>query len=113
VQFVVYFVALGIVLRVSENVEDFAIYLFSGLVVMNFFGEAFGNAARRSCATRPLVNKIYLPRELFPVATTWVAAVHLFPQVVVLMVAALIAGGRRRSARCSPRRSASRSWRRS
>jgi ABC-2 type transport system permease protein len=92
VQFVVYFVALGIVLRVNEGVEDFAVYLFSGLVVINFFGEAFGNSARSIVRNAPLVNKIYLPRELFPVATTWVAAVHLLPQVVVLLVAALIAG---------------------
>jgi ABC-2 type transport system permease protein len=92
VQFVVYFVALGIVLRVNEGVEDFAVYLFAGFVVINFFGEAFGNGARSIVRNAPLVNKIYLPRELFPVATTWVAAVHLLPQVVVLLVAALIAG---------------------
>jgi ABC-2 type transport system permease protein len=92
VQFVVYFFALGVFLRVNENLEDFAIYLFSGLVVMNFFGEAFGNAARSIVRNAPLVNKIYLPREMFPVATTWVAAVHLVPQVVVLMAAALFAG---------------------
>ena len=92
VQFVVYFFALGVFLRVNENLEDFAIYLFAGLVVMNFFGEAFGNAARSIVRNAPLVNKIYLPREMFPVATTWVAAVHLLPQMVVLMAAALVVG---------------------
>lgn len=92
VQFVVYFYALGVFLRVNENLEDFAIYLFAGLVVMNFFGEAFGNAARSIVRNAPLVNKIYLPRELFPVATTYVAAIHLLPQVVVLLVGAVMAG---------------------
>jgi ABC-2 type transport system permease protein len=92
VQFVVYFFALGVFLRVNENLEDFAIYLFSGLVVMNFFGEAFGNAARSIVRNAPLVNKIYLPRELFPVATTYVAAIHLLPQVAVLVAGALVAG---------------------
>lgn len=92
VLFVVYYFALGVFLRVNENLEDFAIYLFSGLVVMNFFGEAFGNAARSIVRNAPLVNKIYLPRELFPVATTWVAAVHLLPQMVVLLLAALVVG---------------------
>jgi ABC-2 type transport system permease protein len=92
VQFVVFYFALGVFLRVSENVEDFAIYLFSGLVIMNFFGEAFGNAARSIVRNASLVNKIYLPREMFPVATTWVAAVHFVPQLVVLMIAALTVG---------------------
>lgn len=92
VQFAVYFFALGVFLRLNDGLEDFALYLFSGLVLLNFFGEAFGNASRSIVRNAPLVNKIYLPRELFPVATTWVAAVHLLPQVIILFVAALFAG---------------------
>ncbi len=94
VQFGVYFLALGVFLRLNQTLEDFAVYLFSGLVVLNFFGEAFGNAARSIVRNAPLVKKIYLPRELFPVATTYVAAIHLLPQVVVLFVGALVAGWR-------------------
>ncbi len=94
VQFTVYFFALGVFLRLNRSLEDFAVYLFSGLVLLNFFGEAFGNAARSIVRNAPLVKKIYLPRELFPVATTYVAAIHLLPQVVVLFVAALFVGWR-------------------
>ena len=94
VQFGVYFLALGVFLRLNQTVEDFAVYLFSGLVVLNFFGEAFGNAARSIVRNAPLVKKIYLPRELFPVATTWVAAIHLLPQVVVLLAGAVVSGWR-------------------
>jgi ABC-2 type transport system permease protein len=39
-----------------------------------------------------LIKKIYLPRELFPVASVWVSAVHFFPQLVVLSVACFFAG---------------------
>jgi ABC-2 type transport system permease protein len=94
VQFGVYFLALGVFLRLNDSLEDFAVYLFSGLVVLNFFGEAFGNAARSIVRNAPLVKKIYLPRELFPVATTYVAAIHLLPQVVVLFAGAIVAGWR-------------------
>lgn len=94
VQFGVYFFALGVFLRLNDTLEDFAIYLFSGLVLLNFFGEAFGNAARSIVRNAPLVKKIYLPRELFPVATTYVAAIHLLPQVLVLFVGALFSGWR-------------------
>ncbi len=94
VQFGVYFLALGVFLRLNQTLEDFAVYLFSGLVILNFFSEAFGNAARSIVRNAPLVKKIYLPRELFPVATTYVAAIHLLPQVVVLFIGALISGWR-------------------
>lgn len=94
VQFGVYFLALGVFLKLNDTLEDFAVYLFSGLVVLNFFGEAFGNAARSVVRNAPLVKKIYLPRELFPVATTYVAAIHLLPQVVVLFLGALVSGWR-------------------
>jgi len=94
VQYVVYFLALGIFLQQSRNIEDFPVYLFSGLVVVNVFTEAFGNATRAVVWNAPLVKKIFLPRELFPVASVWVAGVHFVPQLVVLLVGALLSGWR-------------------
>ena len=93
VQFVVYFVGLGLVLD-QRAIGDYAIYLFGGLVVVSTFGEAVGNATRSVVANGELVRKIFLPRELFPVASTCVAAVHLLPQVIVLLVGSVVAGWR-------------------
>lgn len=94
VQFLVFYIALGVFLELNRNIENYAVYLFSGIVVINFFGEGFGNATRSVVGNAPLVRKIYLPRELFPVSSIWVAAVHFFPQLVVLLLAALITGWR-------------------
>lgn len=94
VQFVVFYFAIGVFLGLSRNIEDFAVYLFSGIVAINYFSEAFGNATRSIVGNGALVKKIYLPRELFPVSSQWVAMVHLFPQVVVLVIGALISGWR-------------------
>ncbi|WP_334683582.1 ABC transporter permease [Arthrobacter sp. CAN_A214] len=91
-QFAVYYVALGIFLNLQGSTPNYAIYLFSGIVLINFFTEALGNATRSIVENRDLIRKIYLPRELFPVAAVWVSAVHFFPQVVVLMGACLIVG---------------------
>ena len=93
VQFLVYFVALGLVLR-QTTIGDYAVYLFGGLVVVTTFSEAVGNATRSVVANGDLVRKIFLPRELFPVASVCVAGVHLLPQLVVLVVGALVAGWR-------------------
>jgi ABC-2 type transport system permease protein len=98
VQFIVFYVALGVFLglerspRNPDGLPNYAVYLFSGIVLINFFSEALGNAARSIVNNGNLIKKIYLPRELFPVASVWVSAVHFFPQLVVLVVACLFAG---------------------
>ncbi len=98
VQFIVFYVALGVFLglerspRNPEGLSNYAVYLFSGIVLINFFSEALGNAARSIVNNGNLIKKIYLPRELFPVASVWVSAVHFFPQLVVLVAGCLFAG---------------------
>ncbi len=94
VQFFVYFIALGIFLNQRNVVPYYPVYLFAGIVVMNFFGEGFANATRSLVWNAPLINKIFLPRELFPVASLWVSAVHFFPQMLVLLIAGGVAGWR-------------------
>ncbi len=94
VQFGVYFLAMGIIMNQRETVPDFAVYLFSGIIVMNFFSEGFTNATRSILWNAPLINKIYLPRELFPVASLWVSVIHFFPQFVVMVIASVISGWR-------------------
>jgi ABC-2 type transport system permease protein len=98
VQFVVFYVALGVFLglersaRNPDGLANYAVYLFSGIVLINFFSEALGNAARSIVMNGNLIKKIYLPRELFPIASVWVSAVHFFPQLVVLVVGCVFAG---------------------
>lgn len=91
-QFLIYFVALGIFLNLQKATPNYAIYLFSGIVLVNFFTETLGNATRSIVDNRDLIRKIYLPRELFPVSTVWVSAAHFLPQVVILVGAALLVG---------------------
>ena len=92
VQFFVYYIAMGIFLELEKNLENFAIYLFSGIVLMNLFGEIFGNASRSMTDNGGLLKKIYLPRQLFPVANLFVALVHFLPQLLILLIACLAAG---------------------
>lgn len=93
-QFIVFYFAMGVFLKVGSDIEYFAVYLFSGIVVINFFSEAFGNATRTLIWNAQLIKKIYLPRELFPVSAIYVSVVHFLPQLVVLLVGALAVGWR-------------------
>lgn len=100
VQFVVFYVALGVFLNLEQSdsnprgLPNYAIYLFSGIVLINFFTEALGNASRSIVGNGGLIKKIYLPRQLFPVASVWVSGVHFVPQILILLVACLFNGWR-------------------
>ncbi|MGN6721587.1 MAG: ABC transporter permease [Marmoricola sp.] len=91
-QLIVFYIAMGKFLGLDKSKPDYLIYLFSGIVMINFFTEVFSNATRSVVRNGDLVKKIYLPRELFPVSSVTVAIVHLLPQVVILVLVALLYG---------------------
>ena len=92
VQFFVYFFVVGHVLGASGKVGLYPLYLFSGIVVVNLFNEAFGNATKSIVANKSLVRKIYLPRELFPIAAIIGSFINFLPQLLVLVIVAVIFG---------------------
>lgn len=92
VQFIVFFVALGIFLNLNASIAFYPIYMLSGITIVTFFNEAFSNGTRSLIDNAALIKKIYLPREMFPVASVLVAAVNTLPQIVVIVVIALFLG---------------------
>lgn len=93
VQFFVYYAIVGGVLGLHKQVESFPLYLFSGIVVVNLFNEAFGAATRSIVGNKALVRKIYLPRELFPISAIVGAFIHFLPQLAILVVVAVFLFG--------------------
>jgi ABC-2 type transport system permease protein len=91
-QFIVFYLVFGFFLGLNRGIDNFPIYLFSGMIAINLFGEAFGNATRSIVDNTALVQKIFLPRELFPVSAVIVAFVHFLPQVAILIVVCLLYG---------------------
>ncbi|NHI20287.1 ABC transporter permease [Phycicoccus endophyticus] len=92
VQFLVFYFVMGSFLGLSRAISPFAVYLFSGMIAINLATEILGNATRSIVYNAPLVNKIFLPRQLFPVSSVFVALVHFAPQVVILVLGALASG---------------------
>lgn len=92
VQFGVFYIAMGLFLGLERGMQNYAIYLFSGMIVINFFSEGFSNGAKAMVVNGALIKKIYLPRELFSVSTIWVALIHFVPQIAVLLIACFFAG---------------------
>ncbi|MGB3730958.1 MAG: ABC transporter permease [Microbacterium sp.] len=91
-QFVVFYFAVGVFLGMNGRVQYFPIYLLAGITIVTFFNEAFSNGTRSLVDNSALIKKIYLPREMFPIASMLVAAVNALPQILVVMVIALFFG---------------------
>ena len=90
--FGVFYIAMGLFLGLERGMHNYAIYLFAGMIVINFFSEGFGNGARAMVVNSALIRKIYLPRELFSLSTVWVALIHFLPQIVVMLIACIFSG---------------------
>lgn len=75
-------------------VENFAIHLFAGMVLVHFFTETFNGGTKSLVTNRGLIVKLAMPRELFPVSTMLVALWHTGPMLVILTIATTILGWR-------------------
>ena len=92
IRFSVYFFVLGVVLGLRKDVPNFAIHIFAGMVLIHFFNETFSSATRSVVRNKALVRKIYLPREMFPVASLLVSGVNFVPPFTVLVIGAFVTG---------------------
>jgi ABC-2 type transport system permease protein len=91
-QFLIYYFVMGILFGRAQRTEDFAIHVFCGLIVVHFFVETMNAGTRSIVRNKSLVQKMAVPREMFPVASMLVSLFHVAPQVLILLVATLIAG---------------------
>lgn len=91
-QFFIYWFVIGFLFRLHQDVPNFPIHLFAGLILVHFFNETFNAGTRSIMRNKALVVKMAMPREMFPVATMLVSLYHVVPQVVILLVAALLNG---------------------
>lgn len=91
-QLAIYFVVLGHFLGAARGIPDFAIYVFSGLTAMGLFQEILVGGTGSILANAGLVKKVYVPREVFPLASTGAALFNMAVQVVVLIIATIVIG---------------------
>lgn len=91
-RFSVYYVVMGLIINLHKGTPYFALHLFAGMVVVHYFGETWNGGTRSIWNNKGLIQKMRMPREIFPVAAAVVAAYHTIPQVLVLVLCCLIAG---------------------
>lgn len=90
VQLIIYFVVMGKILGAARGIPDFAIYVFAGLTIYGLFSETLSSTTASVVSNAGLVKKVYVPREVFPIAAAGSALFTFAVQVVVLVTACLV-----------------------
>ena len=89
-QLLVYTVVFSIIMR--STVEKFYLYLFVALIPWNFFASCLTGGSSCIIQQQSLVNKIYFPREVVPVAYVTGAFVNMLYCEIVVFAVALFSG---------------------
>ena len=90
-RFLTFYFVFGIILGRGQ-IPHFAIHLFAGMVLVNLFTESFNSGTRSIMQNKSVVQKMPLPREIFPIASMLVSLYHTGPQLVILVGACLVTG---------------------
>jgi len=84
----VYAIVVGQFLGAARSIENFGIYIFAGLAIYTVYAEVIGGGTSAIVTNAGLIKKVYLPREVFPLATIGPALFTLAIQLAILIVAA-------------------------
>jgi ABC-2 type transport system permease protein len=91
-RFLAYYFVVGIVLQLHDDIPNFPLHLYCGLVFVTFFTETFQSGTRSVVRNKALIRKMAMPREMFPISSVLVSGFHTIPQIVVLTIGALLYG---------------------
>ena len=89
-QLIVYYVVLGQFLGAARGIPDFAVYIFTGLTIYGLFSEIVAGGTGSIVGNSGLIKKVYVPREIFPLASVGSALFNFVVQLVVLFAATAI-----------------------
>jgi ABC-2 type transport system permease protein len=86
----IYAVVVGQFLGAARNVEQFAIFIFVGLLFWNLILESISAGSISMTVNGSLLKKVWFPREVLPLTSFAVATVNFMVQFGVLIFAFLM-----------------------
>ena len=69
-----------------SNIENYYIYLMTGIIPWNFFTEALGQGAGSIVSNADMTKKIYFPREVLTIASVTAKFINMLLAFVVIML---------------------------
>jgi ABC-type polysaccharide/polyol phosphate export permease len=72
--------------------QQYAPYLMAGILLMTFFSQGVTVAAESIASNGPVLTKIYVPPQVFPISTALAGLVNFFIGMIPLTIVCLISG---------------------
>ena len=86
----IYAVVVGQFLGAARSVEQFAIFIFVGLIFWNLISSSISAGSTSMTVNGALLKKVWFPREVLPLTSFVVSTVNFIVQFGVLILAFLI-----------------------
>jgi len=92
IQLLIYYIVIGKFLQAERGIPEFAIYIFAGLTAYGLFAEIIGSSTSSILTNAGIVKKVYLPREVFPLASVGSSLFNFVMQLAILVTATIVIG---------------------
>lgn len=79
---------------------NYLVYLMSGLVIFNFFSEATNSSLTAIVGNFSLINKVYIPKYIFPLAKALFACLNFLFTLIPFFLIILISGDVAEGTKC-------------
>ncbi len=79
---------------------NFLVYLMSGLIIFNFFSDATNNTLTAITGNGSLINKVYIPKYIFPLAKVLFALVNFSFTLIPFFLIVFLTGNEIEKTKC-------------
>ena len=76
----------------KSNIENFPVYLLSGIILFSFFGEATNLGMGSIVGNSALITKVYMPKLIYPLSKVLSSAINFCISLIPLCLVMLITG---------------------
>ena len=76
----------------KSNIEQFPVYLMSGIVLFNFFAESTSLGLTAITGNSALITKVYMPKVIYPLSKVLSSGINLCISFIPLFIVMLITG---------------------
>ena len=77
-----------------SSIENFVVYLMSGIILFNFFSEATNLGMQSIVGNAGLITKVYMPKYILPISKVLSSGINLIISMIPLMIVMAVTGVR-------------------
>ncbi len=87
--------------KFSMEGVNYLVYLMSGLIIWNYFSEATNNSLTAVVGNFSLINKVYIPKYIFPIAKCLFAGINFLFTLIPFFLIVLLSGNSAEGTKCA------------